>query len=51
MMEYPNGDIVLEAAVASYSRYIMPHNLRDFTWCGITPMQPRKFLHGLRSGE
>ena len=27
----PNDDMVLEAAVASQSRYIITHNLRDFT--------------------
>jgi len=53
----PNDDMVLEAAVASQSRYIITHNLRDFTGCGIeeqfgiTPMRPREFLHRLRSRE
>ena len=53
----PNDDMGLEAAVASQSRYIITHNLRDFTRCGIeeqfgiTPMLPREFLHRLRSRE
>lgn len=53
----PQDDMVLEAAVASQSRYIITHNLRDFTGSGIEehfgimPMCPREFLHRLRSGE
>jgi hypothetical protein len=49
--------MVLETAVASQSRYIMTHNLRDFTgseieeyFC-IVPIRPREFLHRLRSRE
>ena len=53
----PTDDMVLEAAVASQSRYIITHNLRDFTgsgieeYFGIVPMRPREFLHRLRSRE
>ena len=53
----PTDDMVLEAAVASQSRYIITHNLRDFTrsgieaYFGIVPIRPREFLHRLRSQE
>jgi predicted nucleic acid-binding protein len=53
----PKDDMVLEAAVASQSRYIITHNLRDFTgsgieeYFGIVPMRPQEFLHRLRSRE
>jgi predicted nucleic acid-binding protein len=53
----PKDDMVREAAVASQSRYIVTHNLRDFTGSGIEehfrirPMRPREFLHHLRSRE
>jgi putative PIN family toxin of toxin-antitoxin system len=53
----PTDDMVLEAAVASQSRYIITHNLRDFTKSGIeayfriVPIRPREFLHRLRSRE
>lgn len=53
----PKDDMVLEAAVASQSRYIITHNLRDFTGSrieesfGIVPMRPREFFHRLRSRE
>jgi putative PIN family toxin of toxin-antitoxin system len=53
----PMDDMVLEAAVASQSRYIITHNLRDFTrsgieeYFGIVPIRPREFLHRLRSRE
>ena len=53
----PNDDMVLEAAVSSQSRYIITHNLRDFTACGIeaqfgmTPLCPREFIHYLRRQE
>jgi hypothetical protein len=49
--------MVLEAAVASQSRYIITHNLRDFTgsgieeYFGIVSIRPREFLHRLRSRE
>jgi putative PIN family toxin of toxin-antitoxin system len=42
----PTDDMVLEAAVASQSRYIVTHNLRDFTgseieeYFGIVPLRP-----------
>lgn len=46
-------DMVLEAAVASRSRYIVTYNLRDFIGVekhfGITPVTPGKFLHIIRS--
>ncbi|HEY7492071.1 MAG TPA: PIN domain-containing protein [Candidatus Tectomicrobia bacterium] len=51
----PKDDMVLEAAVASQSRYIITHNLRDFTrseieeYFGIVPLRPQAFLHRLRS--
>jgi putative PIN family toxin of toxin-antitoxin system len=53
----PQDDMVLEAAVASQSRYIITHNLRDFTgsgieeYFGIVPIRPREFLQRLRSRE
>jgi predicted nucleic acid-binding protein len=53
----PKDDMVLEAAVASQSHYIITHNLRDFTGSGIeasfgmVPVRPREFLHRLRSRE
>jgi putative PIN family toxin of toxin-antitoxin system len=53
----PQDDMVLEAAVASQNRYIITHNLRDFTgsgieeYFGIVPLRPREFLHRLRSRE
>jgi hypothetical protein len=49
--------MVLEAAVASHGRYIITHNLRDFSGSGIeasfgiVPVRPREFLHRLRSRE
>jgi putative PIN family toxin of toxin-antitoxin system len=56
-LQDPQDDMVLEAAVASQSRYIITHNLRDFTGSrieehfGIVPIRPREFLHRLRSRE
>jgi predicted nucleic acid-binding protein len=53
----PKDDMVLEAAVASHSRSIITHNLRDFSGSGIeasfgiVPGRPREFLHRLRSRE
>jgi putative PIN family toxin of toxin-antitoxin system len=53
----PTDDMVLEAAVASQSRYIITHNLRDFTgsgveeYFGILPLRPQEFLHRLRRRE
>jgi putative PIN family toxin of toxin-antitoxin system len=53
----PKDDMVLEAAVASQSRYIITHNLRDFTgsgieeYFGIVPLRPREFLNRLRRRE
>ena len=46
----PKDDMVLEAAVASQSRYIVTHNLKDFrnrdieTYFGISPITPKNFL-------
>ena len=47
----PEDDMVLEAAIASQSRYIVTHNLRHFSdrgieeQFGITPVSPQNFLH------
>lgn len=45
----PKDDMVLEAAVASRSHYIITHNLKDFRGIeehfGITPITPGKFLY------
>jgi predicted nucleic acid-binding protein len=49
----PQDDMMLEAAVASQSRSIITHNLRDFTgseieaYLGIVPLRPHEFLHRL----
>ncbi len=46
----PKDDMVLEAAVASQSRYIVTHNLRDFknrgieSHFGIESITPKEFL-------
>ena len=51
----PKDDMVLETAVASQSRHIVTHNLRDFRGVekhfGITPVTPGKFLHIIRSQQ
>ncbi len=51
----PKDDMVLEVAVASQSRYIVTHNLRDFRgvekYFGITPVTPGKFLHIIRNQQ
>jgi len=50
-LDDPEDDMILEAAVASQSRYIITHNLRHFSdrgieeQFGITPVSPQKFLH------
>jgi len=48
----PKDDMVLELAVASKSRYIITHNLRDFRgieeYFGITPVTPGEFLKIIR---
>lgn len=48
-------DMVLEAAVASQSRYIVTHNLRDFEsvekYFGIRPLTPGSFLNILRKKQ
>ncbi|MDO9572028.1 MAG: putative toxin-antitoxin system toxin component, PIN family [Hydrogenophaga sp.] len=48
----PDDDMVLECAVASGSRYLVTHNLRDFrkiTQLGVEPLTPTEFLARLRS--
>lgn len=48
----PDDDMVLECAVASGSRYVVTHNLRDFrniTELGVEPLTPAEFLARLRS--
>jgi predicted nucleic acid-binding protein len=48
----PDDDMVLECAVASGSRHLITHNLRDFrkiTELGIEPLTPAEFLARLRS--
>ena len=48
----PDDDMVLECAVASGSRYLVTHNLRDFkkiTELGVQPLSPAEFLSLLRS--
>ncbi|MCV0440093.1 MAG: putative toxin-antitoxin system toxin component, PIN family [Hydrogenophaga sp.] len=48
----PNDDMVLECAVASGSRFLITHNLRDFrriTDLGVEPLTPADFLTRLRS--
>ena len=50
----PKDDMVLEAALASQSRYIVTHNLKDFlnkdieTHFGIDPIRPQQFLELIR---
>jgi len=47
--------MLLEVAVASQSRYIVTHNLRDFKGVekhfGVTPVTPGKFLNIIRSQQ
>ena len=48
----PDDDMVMECAVASGSRYLVTHNLRDFsraTELGVQPVTPADFLQILRS--
>ena len=48
----PDDDMVLECAVASGSRYLVTHNVRDFariTSLGISPVTPAEVLDMLRS--
>lgn len=50
----PDDDMVLECAVASGSRYLVTHNLRDFqriTELGVQPVTPAQFLALLRSAS
>lgn len=50
----PKDDMVLEAALASRSRYIVTHNLKDFAGLGIEdnlgirPVSPQQFLEAIR---
>lgn len=50
----PKDDMVLEAAIASQSSYIVTHNLKDFVnrgveeTFGIYPVSPQQFLSILR---
>ena len=50
----PKDDMVLEAAIASQSRYIVTHNLKDFLGkgveetFGICPVSPKQFLDIVR---
>lgn len=52
----PKDDMVLEAALASQSRYIVTHNLKDFinrdieTNFGIYPISPKPFLDLIEQG-
>lgn len=48
----PDDDMVLECAVASGSRYLVTHNVRDFrriTALGVQPITPAVFLQTLGS--
>ena len=53
----PEDDMILEAAVASQSRYIVTHNLRHFfdrgieEQFGITPISPQNFLLIIKERE
>ena len=53
----PADDMVLEAAVASRSRYIVTHNIRHFSdrgieeQFGITPLTPQDFLRVIEEQE
>jgi putative PIN family toxin of toxin-antitoxin system len=51
----PKDDMVLETAVASQSRFIVTHNLRDFDGVekhfGIAPATPGKFLNIIRNQQ
>lgn len=47
----PDDDLVLECAVASGSRYVVTHNVRDFRRSeelGVTPITPSSFISLLR---
>ena len=48
----PDDDMVLECAVASGSKYLITHNVRDFQGSmklGVSPISPANFLSVLRS--
>ncbi|MCX8086626.1 MAG: putative toxin-antitoxin system toxin component, PIN family [Rhodocyclaceae bacterium] len=50
----PDDDMVLECAVASGSRFVVTHNVRDFRGIealGVTPITPAAFLSWLRSAS
>ena len=47
----PSDDMVLELAVASQSRFIVTHNIRDYVGVdefGVEAIQPRRFLELVR---
>ena len=56
LLKDPKDDLVLEAALASASRYIVTHNIRDFTGkkiekgLGVEIVIPKTFL-GILQGE
>ena len=56
LVKDPKDDLVLEAALASGSRYIVTHNVRDFTGkkieegLGVEIVTPKTFL-GILQGE
>lgn len=48
----PDDDMVVECAVASGSRFIVTHNVRDFRRCselGVEAISPGAFLHHLET--
>ena len=51
----PKDDMVLETAVASRSRFIVTHNLKDFAGIeqqfGIAPVRPGEFLRIIRGQQ
>jgi putative PIN family toxin of toxin-antitoxin system len=52
LLHDPDDDMVLECAVASGSRYLVTHNVRDFrriTALGVQPITPAGFLQILGS--
>jgi putative PIN family toxin of toxin-antitoxin system len=50
----PNDDFILELAVSAGARYIVTHNIRNFTGCdllGIAAVTPGNFLTTLRTTQ
>jgi predicted nucleic acid-binding protein len=50
----PNDDFILELAVSAGARYIVTHNIRNFTGCdsfGIAAVTPGEFLKTLRTNQ